>query len=69
MTKSVVVTNESNSGRNLKFHDTKSGADMSRAQFVGEIKRGNFESYHVRKINGLDTPVSNPDRKTGNNLD
>lgn len=69
MAKSVVVTSESDSGRNQKFHDTKSGKDMTRNQFVQEIKQGNFPDYHIRKVNGLPTPVSNPDRKENNNLD
>jgi len=69
MAKSVVVTSESDSGRNQKFHDNKSGKDMTRTQFVQEIKHGNFPDYHVRTVNGLPTPVSNPDRKESNNLD
>lgn len=69
MAKSVKVTSESDSGRNQKFHDTKSGKDMTRTQFVQEIKKGNFDDYHVRVINGIPTPVSNPDNKEGNNLD
>lgn len=69
MTKSVVVTSENDSGRNLKFHDNKSGADMTRADFVKQIESGNFSDYHVRVINGIKTPVSNPDGKEGNNLD
>lgn len=69
MAKSVKVTVESESGRNQKFHDTKSGKDMTRPEFVKEIKQGNFPDYHVRKVNGIPTPVSNPDSKEGNNLD
>jgi len=69
MAKSVVVTSENDSGRNLKFHDNKSGADMTRADFVKQIENGNFSDYHVRVINGIKTPVSNPDGKEGNNLD
>ncbi len=42
---------------------------MTRTQFVREIEQGNFDNYHVRKINGIKTPVSNPDDKEGNNLD
>lgn len=67
--KRVKVVKESDSGRNQKFHDNYSGADMTRLQFVKEIKKGNYENYHVRKVNGLDTPVSNPDRTVDNNLD
>ena len=33
---------------------------------VSEI--GNYEHYHVREINGIKTPVSNPDKSTNNNL-
>jgi hypothetical protein len=69
MAKSVVVTRENDNGRNTQFHDNKSGKDMSRAEFVREIKQGNFPSYHVRNVNGVPTPVSNPDSKEGNNLD
>lgn len=69
MAKSVIVTQESDSGRNNKFHDNKSGQDMTRPQFVKEIKQGNYPDYHIREINGLPTPVSNPDKKESNNLD
>lgn len=69
MAKSVRVTSESDSGRNLQFIDTKTGHGMSRAQFVKEIKQGNFDDYHVRTINGIATPVSNPDKSEANNLD
>lgn len=68
MPKRVKVTSESNSGRNTMFHDNFTGADMTRAQFVREIRNGNYENYHVREINGIQTPVSNPDRTRNNNL-
>lgn len=42
---------------------------MTRAQFANQIDNGNYDNYHVRKINGLRTPVSNPDGKESNNLD
>lgn len=69
MAKNIKVTDESDSGRNLRFHDPKSGGDMSRQEFVREIRDGNYPDYHVRMINGTATPVSNPDGKEGNNLD
>jgi len=69
MAKSVRVISESESGRNQKFHDDKSGKNMNSAEFVKEIKKGNFNDYHIRKVNGLATPVSNPDRKESDNLD
>lgn len=69
MPKRITVTSEGDSGRNNKFHDNFKNKDMTRAQFVNEIKQGNYENYHVRKINGIDTPVSNPDKTRNNNLD
>jgi len=68
MAKSVKVTRENDSGRNLGFQDKKTGKNMTRAGFVSEINKGNYQDYHVRKINGVNTPVSNPDNKGRNNL-
>ena len=68
MSKRVTVTNTNSKGRNTKFRDNVTGANMTRPQFVKQIKNGNYENYHVRKINGVDTPVSNPDRSKNNNL-
>lgn len=69
MPKRVTVTQESNTGRNERFHDNFTGINMTRNQFVNQIKQGNYQNYHVRNINGVDTPVSNPDRTRNNNLD
>ncbi len=65
----IKVTQESDSGRNQRFRDTRTGQEMTRVQFVKEIESGQYDNYHVRKINGLKTPVSNPDGTTNNNLD
>lgn len=67
--KRITVTNESNTGRNTNFHDNYTGRNMTRSQFVNQINHGNYSNYHVRNINGVDTPVSNPDKSTNNNLD
>lgn len=67
--KRVTVTQESSSGRNQKFHDNYTGNDMTRAGFVREIEQGNYDNYHVRRVNGVKTPVSNPDGTRNNNLD
>lgn len=69
MPKRVKVTRENDSGRNTHFRDNFTGKDMTRNQFVNQIKQGNYDNYHIRNINGVDTPVSNPDKKTNNNLD
>ncbi|GLB30968.1 hypothetical protein LAD12857_28910 [Lacrimispora amygdalina] len=68
MPKRISVTHESESGRNERFHDNYTGRDMTRNQFVQQINQGNYENYHVRNINGVPTPVSNPDSSTNNNL-
>lgn len=64
----VKVTRESESGRNLGFVDTSTGSRMSRAQFVSEIKRGSYDEYYVRNINGIPTPCGKPDNNKKNNL-
>ncbi|MBE8717579.1 hypothetical protein C4F51_10295 [Cellvibrio sp. KB43] len=65
----ISVTSESVTGRNESFHDNFKNLDMTRPQFVKSIKAGEYENYHVRNINGIDTPVSNPDASKNNNLD
>lgn len=69
MAKTVKVISESDSGRNLKFKD--GSKTMTRAQFVKEINKSGSKysnDYYTRKINGVETPVSKPDGKEGNNL-
>lgn len=67
--KRVSVTKESDTGRNLKFRDNYTKETMTNKQFVQKIKAGDYDNFHVRNINGVDTPVSNPDKSTNNNLD
>ena len=68
MAKRVSVTRESDSGRNERFHDNYTGANMTRNQFVSQIKNGNYDNQHVRNINDIPTPCSNPDKSSKNNL-
>ena len=68
MPKRIKVTGENSTGRNTNFHDNFTGADMTRQEFVSQIKQGNYNNYHIRKINGVETPVSNPDPNRNNNL-
>lgn len=67
--KRITVINEDSSGRNQKFKDNTTGETMSRPQFVQKIKKGDYPNYHIRNINGIETPVSNPDKSENNNLD
>jgi len=64
--KNVKVTSETKSGRNKRFKSPS--ANMSRKEFVSRIERGYYPGYHVRKVNGIKTPASNPDKSKGNNL-
>ncbi len=68
MAKRIKVISESESGKNIMFYDNYTHKTMTRNQFVNEIKNGNYENYHIRNINGIDTPCSNPDSSTNNNL-
>lgn len=68
MGKRITVTSETSTGRNQTFHDNYKNKDMSRQKFVKDIKKGDYPKYHVRTINGIETPVSNPDKSTSNNL-
>ena len=67
--KRITVTKESDSGRNQQFKDNSTGKEMSRTQFVKEIQADKYPDYHIRKVNGVKTPVSNPDASKNNNLD
>ena len=68
MAKRVTVISETDSGRNERFRDNATGHTMSRTEFVARIEDGRYDNYHVRVVNGVKTPVSNPDRSENNNL-
>lgn len=68
MKKKIIVTKELDTGRNVKFLDKTSHNEMSRTNFVKKIKDGEYPGYHVRVVNNIPTPCSNPDRSTNNNL-
>ncbi|TDX49112.1 hypothetical protein [Orenia marismortui] len=70
--KRVSVTKETSTGRNIGFKDNYTKKKYSQDKFVKAIeqnKDGLGDKYHVRKINGVKTPCSNPDSSTDNNLD
>lgn len=62
------VTRESDSGRNLRFRENRTGRELSRPDLVREIKGGKHEDMHVRRVHGVETPCTNPDGREGNNL-
>lgn len=57
----IKKTKENSKGRNTHF-------ELPRAQVVKQIEAGILPGYHVRVINGVKTPCSNPDKKKSNNL-
>ena len=66
--KRVSVTDETDTGRNTRFHDNYNQNNMTRPQFVNQIRQGNYANYHIRNINSIPTPCSNPDESKNNNL-
>ena len=66
--KRVIVTKESSTGRNSSFHDNYTNQDMTRNEFVKKIENGDYPNHHIRIINQIKTPISNPDSKKNNNL-
>ena len=68
MKKRITVIKEDEKGRNIIFRDNLSGTDLLREQLVRKIKQGTYRDYHIRIINKVETPVSNPDKNEKNNL-
>lgn len=66
--KRIKVVEESGSGRNERFQDMRTRELLTRPELVRRIERGDYAHYHVREIDGVKTPVSNPDQSEGNNL-
>lgn len=66
--KRLKVTQESETGRNQRFRDTRTSEEMSRSEVVRRIEQGEYKNYHIREINGIKTPASNPDGSEANNL-
>lgn len=68
MAKNVKTISQNSTGRNTTFKDISSGVKMSRSQFVTKIENNKYPDYHVRMINDIKTPCSNPDKNRKNNL-
>lgn len=68
MAKNVRSITQNSTGRNITFKDVSSGTKMTRSQFVAKIENNKYSDYHVRTINGIKTPCSNPDKSERNNL-
>ena len=71
MPKKVSVRKEDENGRNILFKDNYTKEIMTDEEFVEKIRNNvnNYQDkYHVRVINGVETPCSNPDNSSNNNL-
>lgn len=66
--KPVIVIVESKTGRNELFLDTSSAEILTQGEFISRIEDGKYPGYTVKEINGVPTPVSNPDGRRTNNL-
>jgi hypothetical protein len=69
--KMVKVISEDKHGRNKVFQDTRNNHIMTDKEFISRIKNENSvysEHYYVRKINGQETAVSNPNGNKQDNL-
>lgn len=64
----VKTIKENDTGRNLRFQDIKTKKEMTDKGFVRAIKKGKYVGYHIRTINGIETPVSNPNGNECDNL-
>jgi hypothetical protein len=64
----VNVIKENENGRNIRFKDMGTKKEMTDKGFVRAIKKGDYDNYHIRNINGVDTAVSNPNKNQSDNL-
>ena len=66
--KPVIVLEEKTTGRNEKFIDLITGDIFDRNLFIKKIQSGRYQGYRLANINGIPTPISNPDSRIDNNL-
>ena len=66
--KKVKAIEKNSTGRNTRFRDLRTEKEMSRSELVKKIEKGKYPDLHIRKVNGIKTPTSNPDGIKGNNL-
>ena len=52
----------------LFFSIQKNNKEFTLEQLVKMIEKGKYPKYHIRIINSIKTPCSNPDKNKKNNL-
>lgn len=68
MSKPIVSLEKSKSGRNETYYDLLKRIVMTREELVAYILAGNYRGYSVKRIRGIETPVSKRDGKRINNI-
>lgn len=63
------VVDESDTGLNRIFRDTKTNEILSRREAADRIERGEYPDYHIMHKDNRRIPRSNPDHSKNNNLD
>lgn len=58
----IKKSNENATGRNTKF-------EITRSELVRQIEKGVHPELHIRVINSVKTPCSNPNNNKKDNLD
>jgi hypothetical protein len=69
MEKNIRAITQTPTGRNTKFKNIKTRKTITLEKFIREIQKGNYNGYHIRKMNNKKVPVSNRDKFKGNNLE
>lgn len=68
----LIVTKETDTGRNIEFQDTRNNRIMTDSELISRLKTGNSsynEDYCVKHDkNGREYVASKPDGKLNNNL-
>ncbi len=68
LSKPIVSTSKSETGRNQTFYDIQKKIEFTREELVSQIQAGEYPGYTVKVIRGVETPVSKRDGKITNNI-
>lgn len=66
--RTVKVTDELPTGRNVEFADMDAKRYMSLGEFIARIKKGEYPDYYIKVVNGEEIPVSKPNGIVEDNL-
>jgi hypothetical protein len=63
------VLRESETGRDILYGDLNTYEEYTLPELVQRIEAGLYPNYHLRVINDIQTPVSNPNKIVADNID